>query len=63
MVDLDDEGLRRALEELPCCMTNKDGSGESDPLNIVVIGPEEEIWPAFITLKKSLEILNFCPTF
>ena len=49
MIDLDDEELRQALENLPCCMTNKDGSGKSDPLNIVVIGPEEEIWPAFIT--------------
>jgi hypothetical protein len=49
MIDLDDDGLRQALEDLPCCMTNKDASGNSDPLNIVVIGPEEEIWPAFIT--------------
>jgi hypothetical protein len=48
MIDLDDDGLRQALENLPCCMTNKDGSGKSDPLNIIVIGPEEEIWPAFI---------------
>ena len=48
MIDLDDDGLRQALENLPCCMTNKDGSGRSDPLNIIVIGPEEEIWPAFI---------------
>jgi hypothetical protein len=48
MIDLDDEGLRQALEDLPCCMTNKDASGKSDPLNIIVIGPEEEIWPAFI---------------
>jgi hypothetical protein len=46
-IDLDDDGLRQALENLPCCMTNKDGSGKSDPLNIVVIGPDEEIWPAF----------------
>ncbi|MGD1975401.1 MAG: LssY C-terminal domain-containing protein [Desulfobacterales bacterium] len=49
MIDLDDDGLRQALKDLPCCMTNKDGSGKSDPLNIIVIGPEEEIWPAFIT--------------
>jgi hypothetical protein len=49
MIDLDDDGLRQALENLPCCMTNKDGSGESDPLSIIVIGPEEEIWPAFIS--------------
>ncbi len=25
MSDLDDDGLRQALEDLPCCMTNKDG--------------------------------------
>ncbi|CAB1058672.1 hypothetical protein D1BOALGB6SA_3428 [Olavius sp. associated proteobacterium Delta 1] len=49
LIDLDDDGLRQALEKLPCCMTNKDGTGKSDPLNIVVIGPDEEIWPAFIT--------------
>jgi len=49
MIDLDDSSLRQALEGLPCCMTNKDGSGEGDPLNIIVIGPEEEIWPAFIS--------------
>jgi hypothetical protein len=48
MIDLDEDGLRQALEDLPCCVTNKDGSGKSDPLNIIVIGPEEEIWPAFI---------------
>ena len=48
-IDLDDDGLRKALENLPCCMTNKDGSGKSDPLNIIVIGSEAEIWPAFIT--------------
>ena len=49
MIDLDDDSLRQALEDFPCCLTNKDGSGESDPLNIIVIGPEEEIWPAFIS--------------
>jgi len=48
MIDLDDDGLHQALKELPCCVTNIDGSGKSDPLNIIVIGPEEEIWPAFI---------------
>jgi len=48
MIDLDEDGLRQALEDLPCCVTNKDGSGKSDPLNIIVIGSEEEIWPAFI---------------
>jgi len=49
MIDLDDDGLRHALENLPCCTTNKDGSEMGDPLNIVVIGHEEAIWPAFIS--------------
>ena len=48
-IDLDDDGLRKALENLPCCMTNKEGRGKSDPLNIVVIGPNDEIFAAFIT--------------
>jgi hypothetical protein len=48
MIDLDDNGLHQALANLPCCVTNRDGSGNADPLNIVVIGHEEEIWPAFI---------------
>ena len=48
-IDLDDAGLRQALENLPCCMTNKDGTGKSDPLNIVVTGPNDEIFAAFIT--------------
>jgi hypothetical protein len=47
MIELDDDGLRQALENLPCCATSKDGSGEGDPLNLIVIGPEDEIWPAF----------------
>ena len=49
MIDLGDDGLRQALESLPCCATSKVGSGEGDPLNIIVIGPEDEMWPAFIT--------------
>ena len=49
LTDLDDDALRQALEHLPCCMTNKDGTGQGDPLNLIVIGPEEEIWPAFIS--------------
>jgi hypothetical protein len=48
-VDLDDEGLIKALEKMPCCTTNKDGSEFDDPLNIVVIGKEESIWRAFIS--------------
>ncbi len=48
-IDLDDDGLRQALEKLPCCTTNKDGSEFGDPLNLVIIGSKEAIWPAFIS--------------
>lgn len=48
-VDLDDEGMIKALEKMPCCTTNKDGRELGDPLNIVVIGKEESIWRAFIS--------------
>ena len=48
-VDLDDDGLRKALEEMQCCTTNKDSSEFGDPLNIVVSGDEDTIWKAFIS--------------
>jgi hypothetical protein len=32
--------LYDALKTLPCCTARKDGTGEGDPLNIVVIAPE-----------------------
>ena len=45
--DLDEDGLRAWIEELPCCVTNADGSKNGDPVNLVVIGTEHEAWPAF----------------
>jgi hypothetical protein len=47
VVDLDLDGLRAWIEQQPRCVTNKDGSKEGDPLNLVVIGTEDAIWPAF----------------
>ncbi|UCG11256.1 MAG: LssY C-terminal domain-containing protein [Deltaproteobacteria bacterium] len=47
-VSLDEEGLRRALESLPCCTTDKKGKGQGDPLNLVVIGSGEDVYHAFI---------------
>ena len=40
--------LRDALEILPCCTTNMDGTSNGDPLNIVVIGDVEQVVNAFI---------------
>ncbi len=42
------DGLRKALENLPCCTTDKKGTGQGDPLNIVVIGEVEDVLHAFI---------------
>lgn len=48
IVDLDEDGLRKALEELPCCTTNEDGTKQGDPLNLVLIGGHEDITAAFV---------------
>lgn len=44
----DPAAFKRALHELPCCTTNKDGSEKGDPLNLVLVGDPEDIFPAFI---------------
>lgn len=44
----DDEAFRAALEALPCCVTNKDGSKNGDPLNLVVVGGIDDAFPAFV---------------
>jgi hypothetical protein len=38
IVDLDEHGLRTALENLPCCTTNEEGAEFGDPVNLVIIG-------------------------
>jgi hypothetical protein len=40
--------FRRALEELPCCTTDKGGNNRGDPLNLVIIGETEDLFYAFI---------------
>ena len=41
--DLTIPQLRERLLALPCCATTADGSGEGDPLNIVLVGSGEEV--------------------
>jgi hypothetical protein len=44
---LDDEGLKAWLEkELPCCTVGGDGRTPGDPLNVVLVGPPEAVFPA-----------------
>jgi len=46
ITDLDLDSLRTWIEELPCCVTNADGTRNGDPINLVAIGTEHEVWPA-----------------
>lgn len=49
IVDYSDEAaFRAALETLPCCATNKKGTHNGDPLNLVVVGGREDAFPALV---------------
>jgi hypothetical protein len=41
--DLSLDELRVTLEQLPCCTSNASGSGEGDPLNVVIVGESEKV--------------------
>ncbi|UCG88154.1 MAG: LssY C-terminal domain-containing protein [Gemmatimonadota bacterium] len=41
-----EEELQGALEQLPCCATNRAGDEMGDPLNVVLIGDPKNIFPA-----------------
>jgi hypothetical protein len=41
-----DQELQQALARLPCCTTNLAGDKMGDPLNLVLIGDHEDIFPA-----------------
>ncbi len=44
--DLDLEALRARLRELPCCTTEADGERAGDPLNLVLLGDNQDILSA-----------------
>jgi len=41
--DITLEELRLALEQLPCCATNKSGDDNADPLNVVIVGEAHDL--------------------
>ena len=45
---INETNLRNALEKLPCCTTNREGTINGDPLNIVIIGNVEQVVDAFL---------------
>ena len=59
-VSYDEEGLREAIERLPCCTTNADGTVDGDPINIVFVGDRDEIFSAFFdrqwTMAEEVDI-------
>ncbi len=48
IVGYDEEGLKRALERLPCCTTNQKGTKQGDPINVVFIGKGKDLHHALI---------------
>jgi hypothetical protein len=40
--------LRQALENLPCCVSNVDGTPIGEPLNVVIIGEIDDWIPGFV---------------
>jgi hypothetical protein len=48
MRDVDEAGLRAALEAMPCCVLGGDKKTDGDPANIVVIAPTEGFGQAFL---------------
>lgn len=46
LADLDEQALRAALKDLPCCTTDRGGENEGDPLNLVLVGSAEEVLSA-----------------
>ena len=48
IISHDEKGIREVLGKLPCCTTNKKGTEQGDPLNIVVIGDTYDVYHAFV---------------
>jgi hypothetical protein len=44
ITDLDDDGLRAWLEQLPCCTKGGDKKTDGDPLNIVMVGSRSMVF-------------------
>jgi hypothetical protein len=45
---LNDDDFRTALSLLPCCVTNRKGTRDGDPLNLVIVGGVQDAFPALV---------------
>ncbi|MGB5750055.1 MAG: LssY C-terminal domain-containing protein [Desulfobacterales bacterium] len=50
--------LRKALEQLPCCVSNEKGGTSAEPLNVVIIGAMDDWTTAFVRRGYRYEVLN-----
>ena len=49
IIDITEEKeLKKWVEEQPATVTNADGTKTGDPLNLVIIGGPDALWPAFL---------------
>ena len=48
IVELKIDELKEALENLPCCTTDKEGKKFGDPLNLVIVGDFYNVASAFV---------------
>jgi hypothetical protein len=48
IIDVDEKELKTALENLPCCTTDKEGANLGDPINLVIIGDFNDVAAAFV---------------
>lgn len=47
-MDFDDPAIVQAIESFACCVTDKSGQNNGDPLNLVIIGDPMDLYTAFI---------------
>ena len=50
--------LRKALEQLPCCVSNEKGGPSAEPLNVVIIGAFDDWTTAFTRRGYRYQVLN-----
>ncbi|MBU9889013.1 MAG: LssY C-terminal domain-containing protein, partial [Candidatus Omnitrophica bacterium] len=56
----DEAALKKALEKLRCCVTNRTGTRAGDPVNLVVIGTLDDLLAAFTAAKwDETEVASF----
>jgi hypothetical protein len=57
--DLEEDALRRFLEEEPPATTNRGGSKHGDPLNLIVVGNDETLTECFGSNWDQVEAITF----